>query len=260
MKQIDDKQEFPLVKINGTIPLYKQLKKSLYDQIETGHFKPGQLIPSERNLCDQYSMSRITVRRCIEEMTNEGMLYRKHGKGIFVAPSKVKQGLARIVTFSQTVLELGMKPSTAILSVESIAADVHVAKVLDLPIATLFQKLALLGKGNEEPLVLYESYFSPKIGQKMIREAMVREKKEIPFSTYDLYGEPTGIFPATVNQTFEAMAADERLSQVLELEKGAPALLITSIFLNGNQDPLEFRKAMYRADRYKFHILREFSA
>jgi len=249
-----------LEKINGTIPLYKQLKKSIYDQIETGLIKPGQLIPSERNLCRQHGMSRITVRRCIEEMTNEGLLLRKHGKGTFVAPSKVKQGLARIVTFSRTVLELGMKPSSAILSIESITADVHIAKVFDLPIATLFKKLALLGKGDEEPLVLYESCFSPKIGRKMIREAMDREKKGIPFSTYDLYGEPTGIFPATVNQTFEATAADDRLSQVLKLEKGSPVLLITSIFLNGNQEPLEFRKAMYRADRYKFHILREFSA
>jgi GntR family transcriptional regulator len=247
-------------KINGYIPLYKQLKKNLYDQIETGFFKPGQLIPSERNLCQRYGMSRITVRRCLEEMANEGMLYRKHGKGTFVAPSKVKQGLARIVNFSRTVLELGMQPSTIILSMESIVADVHIAKVFDLPIATLFQKLALLGKGDEEPLVLYESYFPPKIGQKMIPEAMSRGEKGIPFSTYDLYGEATGIFPSAVNQTFEATTADDRLSQVLKLEKGAPVLLITSIFLNGNQEPLEFRKATYRADRYKFHILREFSA
>ncbi|MEW6670132.1 MAG: GntR family transcriptional regulator [Thermodesulfobacteriota bacterium] len=247
-------------KINGTIPLYKQLKKSLYDQIESGLFKPGQLIPSERTLCQQYNMSRITVRRCIEEMTNEGMLYRRHGKGTFVAPSKVKQGLARIVTFSQTVLELGMKPSTAILSTESIAADVQIARVFALPIATLLLELALLGKGDDQPLVLYESFFPPKIGEKMVREAMVREKEGIPFSTYDLYGEPTGILPATVNQTFEATVADERMSQILNLEKGAPVLLITSIFLNGNQEPLEFRKATYRADRYKFHILRDFSA
>jgi GntR family transcriptional regulator len=248
-----------LEKINGTIPLYKQLKKSLYDQIETGLFKPGQMIPSERNLCRQYNMSRITVRRCIEEMTNEGLLYRKHGKGTFVSPAKVKQGLARIVTFSRTVLELGMKPSTAILSIETIAADVHIAKVFALSIATFFQKLVLLGMGDEDPLVLYESYFPMKIGQKMVSEALNREKKGMPFSTYDLYGEPTGILPATVNQTFEATAADDRLSQVLKLKKGVPVLLITSIFLNGNQEPLEFRKATYRADRYKFHILREFT-
>ena len=94
----------------------------------------------------------------------------------------------------------------------------------------------------------------------MVREAMSREKQRIPFSTYDLYGEPTGILPATVNQTFEAMVADDRMSLLLNLERGAPILLITSIFLNGNQEPLEFRKAAYRADRYKFHIFRDFSA
>lgn len=253
-------KELPLKKNNGVPPLYQQLKKSLYGQIESGHFKPGQLIPSERRLCEQYGMSRITVRRCIEEMTNEGMLHRKQGKGTFVAPLKVKQGLARIVDFGRTVLELGMEPSTSILSIESVPADIYIAKVFGLPIATLFQKLALLGKGDGHPLVLYDSYFPLKIGQRMIPEAKNREQNGIPFSTYDLYGEPTGIFPAKVNQTFEAMAADERLSQILQLQKGSPVLLITSIFMNGNQEPLEFRKAMYRADRYKFHILREFSA
>lgn len=246
--------------MNGEIPLYKKLKKSLYEQIEEGLFKPGQAIPSERTLCRQYGMSRITVRRCIEEMTNEGVLHRKHGKGTFVSPSKVKQGLARIVDFRRTVLELGMKPSTSILSIESIAADVHVAKIFDLPISTVFQKLTLLGRGDAEPLVLYESHFSPKIGKKMVREAVRLEKKGIPFSTYDLYGERTGIAPAKVNQTFEAMAADDRLSLALELEKGSPILLITSVFLNGGSDPLEFRKASYRADRYKFQIFRDFSA
>ena len=245
---------------NKTIPLYKILKNDLYGQIESGSLKPGELIPSERMLCKQYGISRITVRRCFSEMIHEGILYRKHGKGTFVAMRKIKQGLTRIVDFNRTVRELGMKPSTSILSSESISADIEIAKVFALPIAAPILKLSLLGKGDEEPLVLYESYFPPEIGRKIIGEALIREKKAVPFSTYDLYDESAGVIPFTVNQTFEAITANDRLSVILELRKGAPILLITSIFLDRNQQPLEFRKAMYRGDRYKFHIVRDFSA
>jgi GntR family transcriptional regulator len=245
---------------DGAMPLYEKLKKSLYDQIEMGFFKPGQLIPSERTLCLQHGISRITVRRCISELIHEGILYRKQGKGTFVARRKIRQGLARIVNFTQTVLELGMTPSTAILSVESIGASGEVAKELGLTVAAPVLRLALLGKGDEEPLVLYESFFPPEIGMKIAEEARMREKEGVPFSTYDLYGESSSVFPATVSQTFEAVVANNTLSAILEVKKGFPLLLIQSVFTSRDRRPLEFRKALYRGDRYKFHIERDFTA
>jgi GntR family transcriptional regulator len=240
------------------VPLYKKLKDSLSHQIEAGFFTPGRLIPSERTLCLQHDISRITVRRCISEMIHEGVLYRKHGKGTFVARPKIKQGLARIVNFSQTVLELGMKPATSILSADPADADGEAARAFGLPAGSSMLKLALLGKGDEEPLVLYESFFLPETGQRMVRIARMQEQAGIPFSTYDLYAK-LDVLPATVNQSFEAVIANERLSSLMEVEKGSPILMIKSVFMDRDQKPLEFRRAMYRGDRYKFHIIRDFS-
>lgn len=193
-------------------------------------------------------------------MIHEGILHRKHGKGTFVARRKIRQGLARIVNFSRSILELGMKPATLILSTELTAADIEIAKELGLPVAAPVLKLSLLGTGDEETFVLYESFFPPDTGQKIVKEARKREKEGVSFSTYDLYGEPSGIFPITVNQTFEATIANERLSVIMKVKKGFPVLLITSVFMTQDQQPLEFRKAFYRGDRYKFHIMRDFSA
>jgi len=225
-----------------------------------GLFKPGQLIPSERTLCLEFGISRITVRRCLSEMIHEGTLYRKQGKGTFVARQKIQQGLARIVNFTQTVLELGMNPSTVILSVESLSATGEVAGQLSLPASSPVVRLVLLGKGDEEPLVLYESFFPPEIGRKIVQEARKREKAGVPFSTYDLYGESSGVFPTTVRQTFEATVATDSLSAVMEVRKGSPLLLIQSAFTSRDGQRLEFRKALYRGDRYKFHIVRDFTA
>jgi GntR family transcriptional regulator len=253
------KDEVKLLKNNDPTPLYKQLGKILRQQIEEGKFKSNHPIPSERSLCQKYNISRITVRQAISEMINEGILYRKQGKGTYVAKRKVTQGLTRIINFTRTVLDLGMNPSTKILGNEISPVDFQIAKILEIPLTSQILKLSLLGMGDEEPLVLYESYFPLSLGKKMTREAIRREKMGMSFSTYDLYGESSGVFPNLVNQTFEAITADELLSSLMHVEKGTAIFMITSVFIAQDQRPLEFRKAMYRGDRYKFYITRELS-
>jgi len=221
--------------------------------------KPGQPIPSERSLCAKHRISRTTVRQALSEMINEGLLYRKQGKGTFVNQRKVNQGLVRIVNFERTVLELGLKPSTQILGTEVVPADIQTAKTLDVPLTSRILKLTLLGKGDATPLVLYESHFPLSFGQRMAKEAFRLGKKGIPFSTYDLYERLGGIAPRSVVQTFEAIAADDRLAAIMKVKKGAPIFMVTSIFQTADERPLEFRTALYRGDRYKFHLTREFA-
>ncbi len=251
--------EVKLLNSRHPIPLYKQLGELLRQQIEQGKFKPDCPIPSERSLCQKYHISRITVRQAISELLGEGILYRRHGKGTYVGRRKVTQGLARIVSFSRTVMDLGMKPSTKILANEVLPTDFQMAKVLEIPVTSQTLRLVLLGMGDDEPLVLYESYFPLPLGKKMAGEAKRREREGIAFSTYDLYGDPVGVVPQSVNQTFEAITADDRLSSVMHVKRGSAILMVTSIFTASDQHPLEFRRAMYRGDRYKFYITRAFA-
>lgn len=228
-------------------------------QIEDGKIKPEQPIPSERSLCERYQISRITVRQAIAELIAEGLIYKKQGKGTYVSPKKVCQGLVRFVNFARTVLELGLKPATKVLESRVIPADVQTAKVLEIPVTSQIFKLSLVGLGDDEPLVLYESSFPVSLGRKMAREAMKLQKKKVPFSTYDLYGKVDTFSPRLVVQTLEAIVADERISELLKVKKGFPIFKITSIFQTADRHPLELRTALYRGDRYKFHITREFS-
>ena len=240
-------------------PLYVQLKQDLFEQMNLGQLKPGQPIPSERSLCAKYRISRTTVRQALSEMINAGILSRKQGKGTFVIERRVNQGLVRIVNFERTVLELGLKPSTQVLGNDVIPADIQMAKILDVPLTSQILKLTLLGKGDATPLVLYESYFPLQFGQRMAKKAAQLEKKGAPFSTYDLYERMGSVTPRSVAQTFEAITADDRLAAIMKLRKGLPIFMITSIFQTADQRPLEFRTALYRGDRYKFHLTREFA-
>ncbi len=238
-------------------PLYEKLRKILRQQIEDGCYAPNQAIPSERDLCRQYQISRITVRQAIAEMINEGILFRKQGKGTFVAQRKVTQGLSKIVTFSRTVLDIGMKPSTRIIFQGLLPPDLEVASVLKLPDGAQVLKLVLLGLGDNKPLVIYESYFPLPIGKKMLREALAKEKQQVAFSSYDLYGKNTRVFPFKVNQAIEAVAADENQKRNLKIPRGTALLKVTSVFMARDESPLELRKALYRGDFYKFNISRE---
>ena len=238
-------------------PLYEKLRSILRKQIGEGRYLPDQAIPSERDLCRQYHISRITVRQAIAEMINEGVLYRKQGKGTFVARRKVNQGLSRIVTFSRTVMDIGMQPSTRILAHGLEPADLELAGILKLPGASQVLKVVLLGSGDDQPLVVYESYFAPEIGKKMLQEARIKEKQKLPFSSYDLYGKNTGVYPAKVNQALEAVAADERQARLLKVPRGTALLKVTSVFMARDRSPVELRRALYRGDYYKFNIVRE---
>ena len=240
-------------------PLYVQLKQDLFEQMNLGQLKAGQPIPSERSLCAKYRISRTTVRQALSEMINAGILSRKQGKGTFVIERRVNQGLVRIVNFERTVLELGLKPSTQVLGNDVIPADIQMAKILDVPLTSQILKLTLLGKGDATPLVLYESYFPLQFGQRMAKKAAQLEKKGAPFSTYDLYERMGSVTPRSVAQTFEAITADDRLAAIMKVRKGLPIFMITSIFQTADQRPLEFRTALYRGDRYKFHLTREFA-
>jgi len=78
-------------------PLYKQLKDVLKQKITAGEFKPGEALPGERQLMETYGVSRVTVRQAIAELVNEGLLYRQHGKGTFIAPKRIERPLARLL-------------------------------------------------------------------------------------------------------------------------------------------------------------------
>src|SRR5829696_3091820 len=93
----------------GPLPRYYQLKEILHEKIRTGQWQPGALIPSERELCAQYGLSRMTARQSVIELVREGLLYRVQGKGTFVARPRITQQLMALTGFSQDMAARGFK-------------------------------------------------------------------------------------------------------------------------------------------------------
>jgi len=239
--------------------LYIQIKDKIREQILSGKFKENEKIPSERELCKMFEVSRITVRQAIGEAINEGLLFTVQGKGTFVAnneEAKIEQGLMNITSFYNTIASKGLLAGTKVLNHDIFTVDFALSKILDIDMTSNVLNLNLIGTADNAPIVLYQSYFEKSIGIKMYEEAEKKEELELAFSTIDLYKELGNLQPAYVEQTFEALSASPFIADILQIEEADPLFLITSIIYTHEDKPIEYKKAYYRADKYKFHIKR----
>lgn len=241
---------------HGSIPLYEQIKNIIEQQIKNGELKEGEKIPSERELCEIYDVSRITVRQAIALAENEGLLYRSQGMGTFVAKPKIKQELTHVNTFETSLAQHGFVASTKIRKVEIIPNSIYFNKLLEIPISDKIINLQLIGYGDEEPIVYYSSYFAFDLGQKMHQAAYDASQKNKPFSTLDLYTHQSDVTPTQIQQTYEATISDEAMSDILKVPQRSPIFSVTSIVYAKNR-PIEYREAHYRGDKYKFSITRQ---
>ncbi len=108
-------------------PLYMQVKEALLDEILSGRCRPHDRLPSERELSQQFDVSRMTVRQALLELARDGAIYARVGKGTFVAAPKIDQQLRTLTSFSQDVRSRGGQSTSRVLEAREMAASAEVA-------------------------------------------------------------------------------------------------------------------------------------
>lgn len=244
--------------VNNPQPLYQQLKAMLKKEIAEGKLTPHDRLPSERELCTKYDLSRTTVRQTIAEAVNEGLLYRIHGKGTFVAQPKIDQSLVKITGFKETMQLRGLKPSMKILEMSVISADVALAGILQIDIGDEVLHLKLLGLADDEPMILSDVYLLSLLGKDQVEELLNNASRGELFSMFIKYHQNTGNTPETSQQTFEATVADQEVTKLLSIDQGSPLFLLTAVVYSQEGKPIEYRSSYYRGDRYRFSIKRQY--
>lgn len=150
------------MKLNNSIstPLYDQLKQIIKDALLQGVYKQGERLPNETELCEIYGVSRITVRRAIQELTEERLLERKQGKGTFVMRTKLARELVSVDGFTDFQKRLGKNPSKRILVCEEINATPKIAESLQIDINAPVLRLVRLMFTDNYPFTLDETHYS----------------------------------------------------------------------------------------------------
>lgn len=229
------------------LPLYYQLKEILLERIARGEYAPAGKLPSERELQEQFGVGRATVRQAINELAKKGIVVSRQGKGVFVAPPKVEQGLLTFYSFTREMLSKGFTPSTEVLDFERLPAPVSVAQALQLAEEAQAVRLVRVRLANGEPLIFETSY----LPDKLVPGLTLERAKARPL--YDILTEDYGIVPTRAKESFEPVNLDSREAKALGVVKGAPALLLERVAFAGDV-PVEFCQELVRGDRCRFYV------
>jgi len=229
------------------LPRYYQLKEIMREKIRSGEWKPGDLIPSERELGEQYGISRMTARQAITELVNEGLFYREQGKGTFVSRHKITQQLIRLTGFTEDIKARGQRPSTKVLVARMQPADEATSERLRIkqgqPIAFL-QRLRL---ADNEPLAIEVSQINFMGCEQLIEEDLENN------SLYQLLENKYGLPLLEAEQELEAGLVSNEESSLLKVPIGSPALFTRRITYTERNQPIEYARAIYCGNKYTFY-------
>ena len=234
---------------NSPIPYYFQVKEALRGHIENGDWQPGDQLPGEAELCQMLGVSRTVIRQAFKEMGYEGLIVREKGKGTFVAEPKIVESLAQKLTgFYQDMVEQGYTPITQVLKQEVVPASPKVAGHLDLKPDTSVIEIERLRFVEDEPIVLVTTYLPYALCPKILPEDLSRQ------SLYALLEKQHGLVLARGRRTLEAVPANEYEAHLLQIEKGAPLIMLDSVSYLEDGTPIEYYHALHRGDRSRFAV------
>ena len=144
-------------------PIYYQIQEWVKQLIEDGEWKPGDKIPSENELCDKFEVSRMTIRQAINNLVEQGYLYRKRGIGTFVQLPKVEQKLQGMTGFTEDMISRGMNPSSQLLSFRLVPATAKIADRLRIQEGESVYEVRRIRLADDEPIAFETTYLSPAL-------------------------------------------------------------------------------------------------
>jgi GntR family transcriptional regulator len=232
------------------VPKYYQLANILREKILNGEFPAQDAIPSERQLEEQYNLSRPTIRQAIDLLERQGYLYRVHGKGTFVSPPKLQKGMLELTSFSEDMRNRGLEPGQRILDFGYVVPSAKIAHQLGLnaPDGQVL-RIKRLRYGNDEPIGLQDSYLA--LGE---NQSITRDEIEAKGSIYAMLEQKYGIYPTEADETLEVTLATPEEADLLKIPVGSPLLLNERTLWSQDRKAIEFVSILYRGDRYKYFV------
>lgn len=227
------------------VPLHAQLKSVLCEQIATGALPPRAKLPSERELCRQYGVSRITVRRALAEMAQEGWVYSSVGKGTYVRAAKVDSELRPLTGFTEEMRQKGLTVSSQVLENVLVHADMFLAERLQVPRSSEVVKLRRLRVADGIPYAVQVAYLPHVLCPGILRFDFSQS------SLFDILRTVYGLCLAKADMVIEAVLAQPEEASLLQLDGPAAVLVTEQTTYLDNGVPIEWVRSIFRGDCYK---------
>jgi GntR family transcriptional regulator len=227
-------------------PLYAALEAQIATGIASGEFPVGSQLPTEDRLIQRFAVSRTTVRKAIQNLSDRGLVEIRRGTGTFVAQPRITQELTELTGFVEDMDALGHAATARLIDRMVVAADADAAEHLALAVGTRVMRIRRVRLANGVGMSLDETYLPLEIGEKIVTHNLEAEP------IFTLLEQRYDIPLVEAEYKLEAVAADHDVAAALEVEAGSPIFLIerTSYSLGGQ--PVDYERLHYRGDLIRF--------
>ena len=227
-------------------PLYSRIQTVLAGEIAAGDLRVGDQLPTEDRLIARFGVSRITVRRAIQNLVDRGLVEIRRGKGTFVTAPRITQDLSELSGFVEDMHALGRKPTARVVRKEIVTADATVAGQLALTRGERVVRIRRVRLADGIPLSFDETYLPLEIGKKIMTDNL---KAEPIFSLLERkYNVPL----VEAEYKLDAVAADAEVAAALKVKQGSPVFRIERTSYSTGKRPVDYETLHYRGDLVRF--------
>ncbi len=231
----------------SAVPLHAQLRDLLREQILSQRLAPHAQLPSERELCEEHGVSRITVRQALGELLREGLIFTAVGKGTYVAVDKLQEELQPLSSFTEDVRRRGMTASSQVLEARVMPADDGLGQLLRVPRGAEVVKLHRLRLTDGVPLAIQVTWLPHHLCPNLLHHDLATG------SLFDILRNAYGLRLVRAETNISAALATPEESALLQLT-GPGAVLISEQTTHLDNDAvIEFARTVFRGDRYQLH-------
>jgi len=226
--------------------LYAEVEETIAAEIARGDYRPGDQLPTEDALLERFQVSRITVRRAIQNLVSRGMLEIRRGLGTFVLSPRIEAELTKLTGFVEDMNAAGRKATARVVSQGIVAASARVAERLQLAKGTKVMQIKRVRLADGTPISFDETYLPLPLGKKIVHNDL----RLHPIFT--LLEEEYGVPLVEADYELEAVIAGKAVADALQVRVGSPVFQIERTSRTTGNQPVDYEILFYRGDLVRF--------
>jgi GntR family transcriptional regulator len=232
-------------------PLYYQIEREILGNINLGNLQPGDRLPSETEIVQQFQVSRITARRVLEDLVKQGVAYSQQGRGTFVAMPRIRE-VSGFLSYSEDIRARGLNPTSRVLFFGQVEPDPAMQKKLQTKPGEKAFCLKRIRLADQKPMVIETAYLPVSLCPQLIEE---------DFSTSSLYStlrEKFEIFPTWADAEIVAGQATPEEAGYLGMKPGMPVLCADRLTYTRTYTVIESVRSVYCGEGFSFYTGRQY--
>ncbi len=229
-------------------PAYRKIQNAIRRRIDSGQLKPGNVVPSERELARIHSVSLMTARHALTELARDGIVERRHGAGTFVAPPKVQ--FNKLLGYTEQMASLGLTARSRVVSCSVANREHEIAARLGLAPTAHLGRLERVRLAGDEAVALEICYWSADDYPGLLHAPLDRA------SLFSVLEHDCGVHLAYADEEIDATDADQRMADLLMLPRGTPLLRIRQLIFSSTGRATVYVTGFYRSGRHTLRIRR----